>query len=100
MTSAQAQKAIDELVVLIDRGGDYTDATRLRRFEGLTAQLRSWDGAGSPFRGKLGSAVHWAAILFSPRKHEQYGGVDKIRSSVIADLSDARRFIPDQSSLS
>ena len=83
--SLRAIKAIEQ--TLQDYGQGIDNPRARRRINDAIGTIRHHFWWFAPAGEKIASICEMGDALFRPRKHESYGGVEKVRSIVLADCS-------------
>ena len=81
----QIQKALE------DYQTGYANSEAIRVIDGLLREVRNSAEAPANLVGeKLSSIRELVGIVFSSRKHQRYGGVESVKSSILRDLASLR----------
>jgi len=80
---------IEEAIKNNTPGWENTDA--IDKINSILNQLT--DFRISPANEKISSIREWVNILYSPRKSERYGGVDKVKLFIFHDCVSLRQII-------
>lgn len=92
MTKEELIGIVDKIEqVLKEHKGGYADKEALVAIERLCRDI-SFHCPDSYIGEKTGSLLSFAEILYSQRKHQQYGGPDKVINFVYADCSRLRSY--------
>ena len=82
----QARAAINRIeMVLRDYFGGQANEAALREINGALRDLQVHAGAIAQVSENAAGIRGWARILYSPRKHQRWGGPERVRSFILAD---------------
>ena len=72
----------------------YANAEALQTFKSLLKELNESAGDFTNLVAeKVGSIQEWLSILYSPRKHQRHGGVERVKLYIRQDLSSLRAIV-------
>ena len=92
MINEEAIRIVEEIEKLSEGGGEY-DPVILQAICRSTYVLRVSLADDLPIRGKLSSIESWSTILFSARRHEDWGGPATIRTFILEDCAGLKQII-------
>ncbi|MGD0591632.1 MAG: hypothetical protein ABSA44_12685 [Bacteroidota bacterium] len=92
MTKQEAISLVDELEGLIKEGG-ISNPPILKIIQAHCFSLEHSDLCRADAKLKIGSICEWFEILFSERKHQKYGGYDRVAHFIRMDCSSLREMI-------
>jgi hypothetical protein len=96
MDTEEALMLVDELEELIETGGS-PNPQALKRINAIAFRFNVSDKIGGYAKEKMSSIAHYADIVFSHRKFNNYGGYEKVVHILRMDCSPLRSVLKKSS---